>query len=440
MFKTKSRADELRATMKSNMDEARAVVAGAKAAGRLHLTTTEAAKAEAALNAHDAARAELEKMHEADEVMRRMGAKSAPALGAGGAGARWAEEVTRSLAEKAGSYGVKALLTGEVTTPSAVEVADLPELPTRLLDLVPRQELDEHTFSYLRQTVRTNNAASVADGATKPTSVFTFEEVEDRARVVAHLSEPFPLRFMDDHNSMIEVLQAQLVGGIWEALEALVVAGNEDAASGDQWDGILATPGTTYVEFSSDVVTTLRKSRTTLEGKGERVTAVVMNPADVEDLDLLRTDSGAGGFLMDGSAYERLFGPGVQGIPSASVPKGLAVVGDWTQTRLRTRQNAHTLAATQAGDLFDKNQVKLRTEGRYGFQFMRPQALALVGLKAASAHVTNTAYATGAVVTRSAGTLLATIGGTSDNATAPTLPAKVGDTVTDGTVTWRRIA
>ncbi len=41
---------------------------------------------------------------------------------------------------------------------------------------------------------------------------------------------------------------------------------------------------------------------------------------------------------------------------------------------------AHSLAATQAGDLFDTNRMKLRTEGRYGLQAIRPQALAVVSL------------------------------------------------------------
>src|SRR5680860_1452140 len=67
-------------------------------------------------------------------------------------------------------------------------------------------------------------------------------------------------------------------------------------------------------------VTTLRKARTGQEVKGERVTAVAMHPTDIEALDLLREDGATGGFLLDAGAYERIFGPGVRGVPSVAVP------------------------------------------------------------------------------------------------------------------------
>jgi hypothetical protein len=69
--------------------------------------------------------------------------------------------------------------------------------PSRLIDLlVNRKALDGNAFEYFRQTVRTNNAATVPDNALKPTSVFTTAAVQDRARVVAHLSEPAPIRLL----------------------------------------------------------------------------------------------------------------------------------------------------------------------------------------------------------------------------------------------------
>jgi HK97 family phage major capsid protein len=298
---------------------------------------------------------------------------------AAGAGV-WAKSVAASLAKTAHGMGVKALLTGEIQTPPAVTVAPLPTVPARLLDLVPREELGEHTFAYLRQVVATNNADVVADNALKPTSVYSFEEIEDRARVIAHLSEPFPIRYATDHTSMLQVLDGQMEAGIFEAIERLIVSGT---GTGEEWTGILNTTGVTQVAFTTDAVTTLRKARTAQELKGEHVTAVAMHPTDIEALDLMREDGTTGGFLLDSDAYERIFGRGVRGVPSVAVPVGKAIVGDWSQTRLRIRQNAHTLAATQAGDLFDKNQMKLRTEGRFGFQFFRPQALGVVDLTAA---------------------------------------------------------
>jgi|GEM_PF-4019478 len=291
----------------------------------------------------------------------------------------WAKSVAHNLRNSGSGLGVKALLSGEVATPSAVEVAPLPNAPVRLLDLIPREVLNEHTFSYLRQVLADNKSAVVADNALKPTSVYTFEEVEDKARVVAHLSEPFPIRYATDHASMVQVLDGQMQAGLLETIERLVVSGT---GADEEWKGILNTTGVTQVAFANDMVTTLRKARTTLENKGQPITAVAMNPLDIEELDLLREGGTTGGFLLDTDAYERIFGTGVRGVPSLAVPQGKAIAGNWDVTRLMVRENAHTLAATQAGDLFDKNQMKLRTEGRFGFKFTQPGGLAVVDLVA----------------------------------------------------------
>lgn len=304
--------------------------------------------------------------------------------GAGGTkstGAGWAKSVADSLQEKAGTMGVKALFTGEVDTPPAVEVAPLPSMPVRLLDLIPKKGLTENTFEYLRQVVKTNNAAPVADGATKPTSVYTFEPKEDRARVIAHLSEPFPIRFAQDHSSVMQVLDQQMLVGLLEAIEDLVINGD---GTGEEWVGILNTSGVQTQAFATDVPTTLRKARTSLETVGVYATGLAMNPLDIEALDLIREDGAGGGYLMDGAAYERILGSGIRPVPSLAVPAGSAVLGNFAEgCRLRVRQSGHTMAATQAGDLFDTNRMKLRTEGRYGFEVIQPLAFSVVDLTAA---------------------------------------------------------
>jgi hypothetical protein len=51
---------------------------------------------------------------------------------------------------------------------------------------MPVKQHTEPTYGYLRQTVRTSNAAVVAEGGTKPTSVFSVVRIEDSLDVVAH--------------------------------------------------------------------------------------------------------------------------------------------------------------------------------------------------------------------------------------------------------------
>lgn len=329
--------------------------------------------------------------HQFDNIDGSAGwSKSTSPQGKGGKadGTRWAREVTQTLAKTADGVGTKALLSGQVRTPSAVAVVELPTLPTKLLDLIPREALsDTNTFSYLRQVARTERADVVADFALKPTSDYEFEEVEDRCRVVAHLSAPMPIRYLSDHASLMRVLSTQLQGGVERALERQVVSGT---GAGEQFTGLFSTTGVRQVAYTTGILETLRHASTVMGLAGEAPNAIVVNPADAEVIDLMREAGTTGGFLVNDAVASRIFGEGVARVQSNAVPQGQAVLGDWNLARLIVREDASTLAATQGSgtvngetvDLFDHNLAKLRAEGRYGFQVLRPGAFAVVDLTA----------------------------------------------------------
>ena len=65
-------------------------------------------------------------------------------------------------------------------------------------------------YAFLRQTARTNNAAVVAEGATKPTSVYSVTRVEQSLAVVAHLSEGIPRYWLLDTTSLETFKKASL--------------------------------------------------------------------------------------------------------------------------------------------------------------------------------------------------------------------------------------
>jgi hypothetical protein len=73
--------------------------------------------------------------------------------------------------------------------------------------------------SYLRQTARTNSAAVVPEGATKPTSVYTFTRIEDKLDVVAHLSEGVPRYGFADNDALQHFLENELQCGLQVAVE-----------------------------------------------------------------------------------------------------------------------------------------------------------------------------------------------------------------------------
>lgn len=285
----------------------------------------------------------------------------------------WAADVAARVTKSVNDYGVKAITTGGIDVPSIVDpTVPIPSLPARLLDLIPAKKVEGNEYEYLRQTVRTNNASTVADGGTKPTSVYTFEDESDRVRVLAHLSEPLPLRILSDHAEVEALLRTQMAEDLYLALEDQVMNGD---GTGENLTGLATTTIQTQA-YTTSVLTTLRKAHTKLVKSAENPTAWVLNPDDLEAIDL--TLDGNDNFMggIDAKIFQDL-----PRVSSTRVTAGTAYLGDWSLSRLYVREGGR-LDADTSGDLFDKNQAKLRYEGRFGFAVLRPNAFIEIDLTA----------------------------------------------------------
>ena len=72
--------------------------------------------------------------------------------------------------------------------------------------------------------MRTNNAAVVAEGATKPTSIYCVTRIEGALVVVAHLSEGIPRFWLLDNSALETFVDNELQYGLQVAVEAKVLA------------------------------------------------------------------------------------------------------------------------------------------------------------------------------------------------------------------------
>ena len=326
--------------------------------------------------------------------------------------AEWGAAALKSVRTAAGTEraGVKALVSGTigVADPISPDVVAMPSAPRTLLDLLRggtgqdgtgtepyRYETTEqhagslvygdgdgrgNTYSFLRQTVRENNAAPVADGALKPTSLYTLEEVEGRYRVIAHLSEPVPQRFFHDDDSLGTFLAREMANGLAEELEAQALNGD---GVGENFTGILSTSGIQSQTWAGDLFTTTRKALTSLQAYGVTPTAWALNPMDAELFDLAREGAGDGAFLLGGpgTAAGTAALWALPRVTSVAVPRGTGVLADWTSARLLTRQDA-TLHVDAGGEHFKHNTAQFRLEGRYGLAVQRPAGFVSVDLTA----------------------------------------------------------
>jgi hypothetical protein len=111
-------------------------------------------------------------------------------------------------------------------------------------------------FAYLRQTVRTNNAAVVAEGAVKPTSVYSLTRSEDKLDVVAHRSEDVPRYWFTDNGTLERFVPDELLYGLQAAVEAMATV------------DIAGTSAIQIQVYATSPLVTLRKSLTKLEKQG----------------------------------------------------------------------------------------------------------------------------------------------------------------------------
>ena len=101
---------------------------------------------------------------------------SGGSTGAMGYGRVWAEMTAEKLSRSmGGGLEKRVVVSGSIDIPQFIEPDVIPMArPVRLIDIFPnRLALEGNAFEYFVQSVRTNNATAVADGAVKPTSVLT---------------------------------------------------------------------------------------------------------------------------------------------------------------------------------------------------------------------------------------------------------------------------
>lgn len=279
------------------------------------------------------------------------------------------------------SAGQKALLapSGSVSLPVDIGAVLMPQNPYQVRSLVTNGQLAEgDNYSFLRQTLRTNNAAVVAVGALKPTSLYTLTRIAGTVATVAHLTEGVPRQWLDDVADLQLFLARELTDGVLRKVDDIIVSGNGTTEPA----GILTTSGVLTQAFVTDALTSLRTALTTLQSAGENPSAIVMRPSDWQTVEQQRDLQGRyqlGGVPQDAPAL-RLFGLPV--VLSLAVAAGTAIVGDFSTVALLTRQGVRVDWSEAGAELFDRNLVKFRGEARIGVAVGRPSAFSVVDLTA----------------------------------------------------------
>lgn len=385
---------DLKAERSNTIAHADSIVNRAKAAGR-DLTSTEAASVEAAITRIEELDKQLKGRSLAESVLR-LGNADEPNPETGIADAtRYLtlrspgvkSDLAKLFGHKLGTTGMKALLDPAnpyTSVPMDATVYRQGDAPPALSEIIPAINRPV-SFRYMRQTSRTNNAAPVASGALKPTSVYGLTSVEGRLHVIAHVSEPIDKYQLQDGPSLAQFVQEEMVAGLHQALETQIVSGD---GLGENLTGLANTSGIQVQAYTSSPVLTARAAVTKVQVLSFEPYYFVLAPSDWEAIEtstlsagqyVLNAEGTRNGVPVD-SAARRLWGVPVT--VSTAVPAGVGYLLSNGVAQLATDGRIETEQSNAHADDFSRNNVRLRVESRFDLVVTRPMGVVQLDLTA----------------------------------------------------------
>jgi HK97 family phage major capsid protein len=280
-----------------------------------------------------------------------------------------------------GIEGMKAITSGTFSVPSFFdeEFAALPSRAMFIQSILRTVAIQTPIYAYLQQITQTSGAAPVAPGGLKPTSVLTLQQVTVTPVTVATISEAIDRALLMDYVSLSTFLDQQLRTLVLLAVEDQVINGSGTAPN---MRGILNQPGiATQPKGTDSEADAIAKAITQVRLAFIEPNAVVLHPSDWEAIRLSKA-SGSGDYLaapiVEGDPPTLW---GLQVVPSPVIAAGNALVGDFNIGAYLVQREDVTVdfASTGLGDaagqeLFSRNQLRARAEGRYGVAVPYPQA------------------------------------------------------------------
>lgn len=268
------------------------------------------------------------------------------------------------------------------------------ERPLTIRGLFANGSTTSDTIDYVRMINTVNNAATVPEATTtapidgtivtpvkgglKPESGFEFDRDSTTVKTIAHWM-PITKRALSDVAQIRTMIDTFLRYGLEEEFEDQLLTGS---GTGENFLGLANTPGiqTQTAGAGQDAFDVTRLARTKVRIGGRATpTAYVMNPMDVQNIDLMRNANeefyGSGPFQMSSM---RLWGLPV--VESEAVPPKTAWCAAWNWGVVYDREQATVTATDSHADFFVRNLVAILAEMRAAFAVLRPAAFVKITL------------------------------------------------------------
>lgn len=256
----------------------------------------------------------------------------------------------------------------------------LPLLYKRLViaDLIAPGTTNGNLISYMKEKTFTNNAAAVAQGATKPESTLVFEAATSAVQKIAHWI-PVTEEMLEDFSQTTSIIDSRLRLGLSLAEEDELLNGS---GVSPHLLGFMNLPGLTAPQArgADTTMDAIFKMITTLSATVFVVPdAFVINPTNWQTVQLLK--NAAGNYLGSGP-WAPAQAPTLWGFPGAVTPSivlGTALVGAFrTAAQFFRKGGVRVEVSNSHSDFFVKNLVAIRAEERGALAVYRENAFGKV--------------------------------------------------------------
>ncbi len=267
--------------------------------------------------------------------------------------------------------------------PEIIDIAR--QRPFSIIDLVNVSPTNSDTIEYIEMDTRTNNAAVVPEFTAgnfglKPESNITFNSRTTTVRWVPTWI-PVSKQILADAPRIRAIIDGELTFMVRFRLEEQLLSGD---GTGNNFTGMLNWPGiqTRVMSATAPVgraqttgdsrMVTLRRAVTDIALEFYEANGIVMNPADLENLEV--TEYG-------GNRYANAFDPVAMRVwrtrivTSMAIPALTALVGNFQLAATMYDREDIEILVGQPNDFFLRNAVALLAELRAGFAVHRPKAI-----------------------------------------------------------------
>ncbi len=286
--------------------------------------------------------------------------------------------------------GSKAVPTNTIVSSTGVPTIErepgyysaLPaDAPLTFLDLITTGSTNQAYSEYAQIVSENDRAAIVLEGELKPISDLVTEKQESKAYTYA---DGFNItnQTLADDGALAAFMESRIRRHVRGVVEAKLFNGT---GAGTEPTGILNTTGTLAQAFDEDIVVTIARALEqfqTSNGDSDPQ-AIVMNPADIWSLRLLK---GTDGHYLLGNPLQQGPIPTPWGVPlvsSSKVAAGTALVGRFDSVHFLELEALNVLAFNQHLDFAQRNMVYVRAELRGRQLFYAPREVVVATIAGA---------------------------------------------------------